>query len=252
MFSKFSAIACGAFLLVASGSASAGVVWQASSCSSPANTKLARECTSSGAGLAHSVSLTGWSATATGKFGSANLVRYAEGFGILRSGETSSPQHAIDNNGATDAILMQFGTDVALNQLATGWVYNDADVSILRYTGELAPVLGASKINNLLGVAGWELVGNYSSLRTNAPLNFNAEGKTASWWLVSAYNSAYAGTPATWNLGNGNDYFKLKSFQADIFVKEEASSDVPEPASWSLLGIAMLGLAASRRKARAR
>lgn len=246
MFSKLSMIASGLLLAVA-GTASAGVVWQASSCNTPSNALLARECIASEAGSSYSVSLTGWSATSTGKFSSANLVRYADGFGVVRSGETRSPQHAIDNNGATDAVLMQFSTDVALNQLASGWIYNDADVSILRYTGALAPVLGASKVGNLLAVAGWELVGNYSTLRTNAPLSFNADGKTASWWLVSAYNSAYAGTPASAVLGNGNDYFKLKSFQADIPVAESGSSEVPEPASWSLLGIAMLGLAASRK-----
>lgn len=249
---NFATIVCAALLLTTSGFASAGVVWQSSNCTAPSNPQGTRECYSSGSPEQLSVELSGWSASSTGKFNSAKLVGYTEGFGITRSNESGSPQHAIDNNNGTDAILMHFNAEVVLNRLATGWAYNDADISILRYTGDHAPVLGASKVSNLLNVAGWELVGNFHTLQTNVALDFNADGKSAAWWLVSAYNSAYTGIAPSYGFGNGNDYFKLKSFQADILVTDEQSSDVPEPASWTLLGIAMLGVAASRRKAAVR
>jgi hypothetical protein len=105
-------------------------------------------------------------------------------------------------------------------------------------------VLGSSKVSTLMSAPGWELVGHYNIANASTPLDFNAANKTASWWLVSAYNSSYGGSTAA-NLNNSNDYFKLKSFSGELI-----SNQVPEPGSWSLLGVAMLGFAAVRRKTR--
>lgn len=169
----------------------------------------------------------------------------------MTASETQSPQHAIDNNGNTDAVLMSFGTGFALKQLSSGWIYGDADVSVLRYTGSAAPTLGSLKIDSLAlsATSEWELVGNYSIANVNTPLNFNEANKTASWWLVSAYNSRYGGK--TSGLDNGDDYLKLKSFAGEFIVQKPDLITVPEPGTWSLMGIAILGIGLSRRKQRA-
>jgi len=219
-------------------------------------------CSASTAGVNYGATVTAWSAPGTGKFGSAAMAYYpGSGVGITSPGEsTTSPDHAIDNNGATEALLINFGTNnVALNQLSIGWAYNDADVSILRYTGTQAPVLGNSTVASLTGATGWEWVGDYANLSASNPLNFNNTGdvKTASWWLVSAYNSAYSDGGFSWYLGNNNDYFKLSGFAGNVVAQTPtpptppaSGTKVPEPGTLALFGIAMLGCVAARRKSK--
>ena len=215
-------------------------------------------CSSTVSGVNYSAAVSGWSAPVNnGKFGNAAIVYYPySGVGITSPGEsTASPYHAVDNNNGTEAFLINFGSaNFALNQLSIGWLDGDADVSILRYTGTQAPTLGTSTVAGLKSTAGWEWVGDYATLATNSTLNFNNTGdvKTASWWLVSAYNSAYSGIPATGNLGDGNDYFKLSGFAGTIVTQAPTppTKAVPEPGTFALFGIAVLGLVAARRKSK--
>ncbi len=232
-------------LLALSGNVAAGPVWNAASCVATKTTLKTMTCNSAAPGPVYSAALSGWSSKGTANFATANMAYYSGGLGVSASGESGSPQHAIDNNGSTDAVLMYFDTNFALKRLTTGWINGDADVSILRYTGTAAPRLGAARVNNLLAVPGWELVGNYSTLTKNTPLDFNDTNKAASWWLVSAYNSAYNGVAASGKFTNNNDYFKLNSFTGEVVPNK-----VPEPATLSLLGIAMLGIGAARRKSK--
>ncbi|TQK06837.1 putative secreted protein with PEP-CTERM sorting signal [Herbaspirillum sp. SJZ107] len=227
-------------------------------------------CSASSAGVNYGATVSAWSAAGTGKFGNASMVYYDNsGLGISSPWEsTTSPEHAIDNNGATEALLISFGTNnVALNQLSLGWAYNDADVSILRYTGTQAPVLGNSTVANLTDTAGWEWVGDYANLSTSSALSFNSGDKAASWWLVSAYNSAYSGVAHSSYFGDGNDYFKVSGFGGNVIVQAPTptptptpaptptptpGTKVPEPGTFALFGIALLGCVAARRKSKAK
>jgi hypothetical protein len=139
-----------------------------------------------------------------------------------------------------------------LNQLSIGWKGADADVSILRYTGTAAPTMSALSVANARTTPGWELVGDFANLSTTTPLNFNNSGtiKTASWWLVSAYNSAYAGGSIGTGLSNGDDYFKLTGYGANVTTP--TNTNVPEPGTFALIGIALFGLTVARRKAQAK
>lgn len=243
----------------AQGSAHAGAITftDASCISGTAGVKSAT-CNTTSAGTNYDATLSGWSGTSSTNFATAYTYRYSGyGLGISTTNEpTSNPQHTVDNNGSTEAFLINFGSsNFALNQLSLGYVYNDADISILRYTGTEAPTLTASNVSNLKNAAGWEFVGNYANLSTSTPLNFNNTGtvKTASWWLVSAYNSAYSPLAPTTNLSNSDDFFKLSGFGGSIVTPPPApNNSVPEPGTFALLGVAVLGFAAARRKSKAK
>jgi hypothetical protein len=208
-------------------------------------------------GVSYTANLSGWSAAPNANFGTASIAYYGGGgLGITSKGETlTSPQHATDNSGSTEAFLINFGTlSLALNQISIGWSSGDADISILRYTGANAPLLGNSTVANLDAAAGWEWVGDYASLKPSSPLNFNTgnDAKTASWWLVSAYNSGYSGKSSVPGLSNGDDYFKLSGIGGMVVDKAPPRNDVPEPGSFALFGIAMLGFAIVRAKSKAK
>ena len=241
------------------GIAHAGVMtFNEAACQSGAVTTSAITCSTSVAGVTSTATLSAWSAPTSTKFAAASMSYYPSyGIGISSAGETTtSPQHAVDNSGNTEAFLINFSSaNFALNQLSLGWLSGDADVSILRYTGATAPTLGSRTVADLKSAAGWDFVGNYANLSTSAPLNFNTTGtvKTASWWLVSAYNSSYSGLAPSGNLSNGDDYFKLSGFGGNIVPQAPVPGNtVPEPGTFALLGVAVLGFAAARRRSKAK
>lgn len=241
------------------GSAHAGAItFNETACTVSTAGVASTTCKATAGGTNYNATLSSWSGTASTAFATANMFRYdGYGLGISTTNEsTSNPQHTVDNSGNTEAFLINFGSqNFALNELSLGYIYNDADVSILRYTGTTAPTLSASNVSNLKNTTGWEFVGNYGNLSTATPLTFNNTGtvKTASWWLVSAYNSAYSGLAPSGNLSNSDDYFKLSGFGASIVTPPPApNTSVPEPGTFALLGVAVLGFAAARRKSKAK
>lgn len=168
-----------------------------------------------------------WSNASTAN-GSANPVSFGS-YGIgMQSDGTNAPNHALDNVGNTEAILLSFGSSVVLNSIGLGYtsrgkcsngttLANNAtcptgttlladtpttanptikvDTSVFRWTGTAAPpsLAGVSATT----MAGWELVGNYGDMvvATSNPYNIvNSSGKASSWWLISAYNSGFAQT----------------------------------------------------------
>jgi hypothetical protein len=241
-------------MAAASGLAAAGPIsFSESTCTSGTVSSTAMTCGTKVAGVDYKATLSAWSAPTSGNFASASILYYpSSGLGIHANGESlNDSQHAVDNIGGTDAFLINFGTNFALNQVSIGWLYNDADVSILRYTGTGAPSLTNSTVASLDNAPGWDWVGDYSTLSTNSTLNFNtgSNAKTAAWWLVSAYNSAYSTVPVSGVFGDGNDYFKLNSFGGEVVaVVTPPPSQVPEPGTFALFGVALVGFAAARRK----
>lgn len=182
---------------------------------------------------------------------------------------SNPPNHAIDNYGTTEGILLNFTSKVALQQIFLGFTNTDSDISVFRYTGVGAN--GVTATTNLANVnaskggltnAGWELVGNYGDVpydvNSAAPnQNINASGLTSTWWLITAYNSGLGGTTKAsgTELSNNNDFFKIFAVAGTACTTQivngqcgSGGGKLPEPATLALSSVALLGVAGLRRR----
>ncbi|MBT3067058.1 exosortase-dependent surface protein XDP1 [Rhodoferax sp. U11-2br] len=201
------------------------------------------------------VKVSAYSTTGTsGTFAAATLTSWDGGLGVQANGSVSdsgTPQHAIDNNGYTDMILLNFGSaKIDLDSIKIGWNNNgDADISVFRYVGTSASPTPAGLSVTNMSSGGWELVGNYADLSTSGARGVNSTNTSSSWWLISAYSEGFGSSKETagGTLGSGNDYFKVLSVAGNV-VAPPPPSKIPEPGSLALMGVAMAGFVATRRR----
>lgn len=196
------------------------------------------------------------------------LLHYSGGLGIDSDGKTS-PNHAIDNVGNTEMVLLSFSKSMVLTSIGIGFNNGgDADIAVFRYTGNQAPSLnGTTATYNGLTNAGWSLVGNYADLGvdtsspytlvngatvTNNVANTTASSVGSSWWLIMAYNSALTtgGSKNGGTLSNGDDYFKLFGVTTNVCGAgtDCGGKKLPEPASLALVSVALVGVVGARRR----
>jgi hypothetical protein len=171
---------------------------------------------------------------------------------------TTNSEHAIDNDGGYEALLLSFTQAVTLASVSIGFPSGgtpDSDMSVLEYVGNAGAlnVSGASASLTTLTFAdllthGWALVSQSTLMNVAvAPDNGTAAingGTSSQYWMVGAYMAIGANGANT----GGYDAVKVNGFSVDTGVGQ---TKVPEPASIALFGIAGAGLVASRRRRKA-
>lgn len=169
-----------------------------------------------------------------GNWTAASLVLYSGNGQGMSSDGSNTPNHALDNNGNTEAVLLNFSSSTVLTSIGLGYTSNgqcknntsgaitqlandascptgttliqngstNVDVSVFRWTGTGTPTGSPSALVGQAAstMTGWQLVGNYGDMITDTtnPYNLvNSAGLTSSWWLISAYNAGFTQSVAS-------------------------------------------------------
>jgi hypothetical protein len=149
------------------------------------------------------------------------------------NGYLNSPQHSFDNQGATESILFSFSSDFTLEQLDFGWTTNDSDVQVYAYTSATAFSTGTILTKDYSTLTGWTKIGDFAG-PTDPRLTTNST--YSRYWLVTP-------GPASDKL----DYIKLAGVTGS-YKPTTPPPAVPEPMSLALVGTALAGMIAVRRR----
>jgi hypothetical protein len=192
----------------------------------------------------------------SGGWGIDNLDGGCSSSGCGDPGElpTTPPEHAIDNQGRYEMLLVDFsalGKSVALNNVTLGYISNDSDLTILAYTGAGTPTLTGQKWADLHQAnSGWSLIGNYSGDANTYSQSINASTTYSSYWLIGAYNPLAGGSAGF--SSSSYDYVKIFSVAGLVCGNNSRACTpmVAEPSSAMLFGLTLVGLMAwsSRRR----
>lgn len=237
-----------------------------------------------------SVTVSAWANTATGStIESAYLARYGNNtelgvtsletssndeYTYTRNGSyqynpnTNNNQHAMDNVGALESMLLDFSSAVNLTGFTNGWPSGsgslDTDISMLVWTGAgLSSGTTFSASSHLVGktytdllTLGWQTVGSFGDNDTsftnndlsgavlaNTPVPVST-ALSSRFWLIGA--EGLSGTKL--DTKHNSDYAKLKAVSASITTTPPSSTGIPEPTSIALIGGALAGMVFTRRR----
>jgi len=183
---------------------------------------------------------------ATGSLGTlvaATLGQYTGlGLGVCNNNEggagCGSPQHQVDNNnGADDFVLFVFSTPV-----------NISSISLVQYANDLGSG-GSNDASNVdMNFTYWtgsslsSLLGTSPADGTNVTVsNCTSQGVICS-EAIAPQDVSYLLVAASYDTNQTDDFFKISGIDANKIA-------TPEPASFGMIGLALLGLGfAGRRK----
>ena len=196
------------------------------------------------------VTATAWSNTgASGALATAALGQYSIGLGDCNSSEIAatctSPQHAIDNSGHFDFVLLTFSQPVNSISLSLTGTFGGTsyDTDATYYVGNCTPSSTSCSpsgitLVNLASISGFGANFNTQNSDTSVDgnrifsLDLSGTGSGGVNWVLIG-----ATTQASYT---GNDFFKLDSMTY--------TTGVPEPATFGLSGAALLGLGLLRAR----
>jgi hypothetical protein len=142
----------------------------------------------------------------------------------------NSPEHRVDNHNWADFVLFEFSNPVNLSSMSFKNVYNDSDTTY--YYGNLTASVSGKTLGQLAGIGLTGVQNNDSNISSgDRTFNLNINGPVNALLI-----GGRVGTGKDYN----DDYFKISGLAG--------STGVPEPATLSLMGGALLALGLIRRK----
>lgn len=170
----------------------------------------------------------------------------SSGLGLCNGSEgwscSGAPSHSIDNaNTFTDFVLLQTASSMVLNSVRFGWAGDDADFTVLRYSGAADPLiaLNGGQTMQSMFANGWSVVTSVNGTSTDGATysNVNPSNLSSTHWIIAARNPALHDGASSW----GTDAFKINQVTGTI---------VPEPSTGALLATGVLTLVGAMRRRR--